>query len=104
MVTNNFTYDGTDPVVATNTQKKTTTTNKLTSGTADIPYGTWTFGYSYFFDDNIKLMFAYEIPMNEKVGTGNVTSNYTVNGVTSAYDYSNVIKQNVMTIRLQVKF
>ncbi len=104
VVTNNFTYDGTDPVVATNTQKKTTTTNKLTSGTADIPYGTWTFGYSYFFDDNIKLMFAYEIPINEKVGTGNVTSNYTVNGVTSAYDYSNVIKQNVMTIRLQVKF
>lgn len=111
VVKNDITFAGTDPVVATNNQTKTVTTNKLTSGLADIPYGTWTFGYSYFFNDYIKLMVAYEIPLNSKVGVvdpqtdkGNVTSNYTVNGVTSAYDYSNVIKQNTLTVRVQAKF
>ena len=49
VVKNNITYAGTDPVVVTNAQSKTATVNKLTSGTADIPYGTWTLGYTYFF-------------------------------------------------------
>ncbi len=109
--TNNFTYAGSDPVIATNSQSKTVVTNNLKSGTSDIAYGTWTFGYTYFFDDNIKFMVAYEIPMNTKsgivdakTGVGNVTSNYTVNDITSAYDYSNVIKQNLLTVRVQVKF
>jgi hypothetical protein len=108
---NNITYAGTDAVIATNAQTKTVVTNNLKSGTGDIAYGTWTFAYTYFFDDNIKIMLAYEIPMNtksgivdEKTGLGNVTSNYTVNGVASSYDYSNVIKQNTLTLRLQVKF
>jgi hypothetical protein len=111
VVKNDKSYTGADPVVSTNNQSKTTTVNKLTSGTADIPYGTWTFAYTYFFDENIKFMIGYEIPMNKKVGivdpktnTGNVTSPYTVNNVTSSYDYSNVIKQNILTVRMQVKF
>lgn len=89
---------------------KTTTTNKLNSGTVDIPYGTWTFAYSYFFSDNIKIMLAYEIPMNTKVGikaangTGPVKADYTVNNVKSTYDYSDRIHQNTLTLRLQVKF
>ncbi|MCX6304679.1 MAG: hypothetical protein NT040_06910 [Bacteroidetes bacterium] len=89
---------------------KTTTVNKLVSGVDDIPYGTWTFSYSYFFTDNIKIMLAYEIPMNKKVGLvdakgkGPVYTDYTVNNVKGTYDYSNVIKQNVLTLRLQAKF
>ena len=96
--------------VATVTQTDNVYTSKLNSGTSDIPYGTWTFAYSYYFTDNIKFMIAYEMPMNKKVGTvgangnGNVVSAYTVNGVTSAFDYSNVIKQNVLTVRMQEKF
>ena len=105
-----LTYAGSAPVIATGTQSKTVTTNKLTSGVNDIAYGTWTFSYSYFFSDNIKFMIAYEMPMNKKVGVdsktnlGNVIVPYTVNNVTSAYDYSNVIKQNILTVRMQVKF
>ena len=110
VVTDKFTYAGTDPVVVTNEQSKTTTVNKLTSGTADIPYGTWTFGYTYFFDDNIKFMIAYEMPINKKVGVvdangvGNVKMDYTVNGVPGTYYFNDVIKQNTLTVRMQVKF
>lgn len=108
---NKFTYAGNGPVIATNAQTKTVVNNSLKSGISDIAYSTWTFGYTYYFDDNIKFMIAYEIPMNtksgvvdSKTGLGNVTSNYTVNDITSSYDYSNVIKQNVLTVRIQAKF
>jgi len=107
---NKYNYAGSDPVIATNAQTKTVVNNLLKSGTADITYSTWTFGYTYFFDDYIKFMIAYEIPVNRKSGTrdangnGNVTSSYKVNDVTGIYDYSNWIKQNVLTVRMQVKF
>ena len=104
-----FTYAGNDPVVATNAQTKEVVVNNLKSTASDIKYETITLAYSYFFDDNIKIMLGYEIPMNKKVGVdangaGNVISSYTVNGETGYYDYSNVIKQNTLTLRLQVKF
>lgn len=107
---NKFTYAGSGPVIATNAQTRTSITNTLKSGTSDITYSTWTLGYTYYFDDNIKFMVAYEIPLNRKSGTvdangnGNVTSSYTVNDVKSTYDYSNLIHQNVLTVRVQVKF
>jgi hypothetical protein len=109
VIKDNKSAAGSDPVVITNNQSKTTTVNKLSSGTTDIPYGTWTLAYTYYFDDNIKIMLGYEIPMNEKVGVndkgvGNVTTTYAVNGVPGVYDYSNTLKQNTLTLRLQVKF
>ncbi|MDP1623382.1 MAG: porin [Bacteroidales bacterium] len=79
VTTNNFTYVGTDPVIATNTPTKTIVSNSLKSGAGDIKYQTITLAYSYYFDDNIKIMLAYEIPMN-------------------------LIKQNILTLRLQAKF
>ena len=90
--------------------KKTVTTNKLTSGLDDMAYGTLSMAYSYFFTENIKLMIAYDIPMNTKIGTKNasgvgpVTSTTNVNGVPVVYDYSDRINQNLLTIRLQAKF
>lgn len=107
--TNKYTYTGSNPVIATNAQTKTTTSTTLKSGTSDLAYQTITLAYTYYFDDNIKLMLGYEIPMNEKVavndkGVGNLTSTYTVNGEQGLYDYSNVIHQNILTMRLQVKF
>jgi hypothetical protein len=108
----NKTVAGTDPVVVTNNQSKTTYNNKgnFMSSAVDIPYGTWTLAYTYYFDENIKIMLGYEIPMNKKVGVtdangkGNVTTNYTVNNVPGVMDYSNTINQNILTLRLQVKF
>jgi len=107
--TDKFTYAGSDPVVATNVQSKTVVNNSLKSGTSDLKYNTITLAYTYFFDDNIKIMVGYEIPMNKKVGVndlgiGNLTSSYTVNGEPGMYDYSETIKQNTLTIRLQAKF
>jgi hypothetical protein len=104
-----YSYSGTNPVVANNAQTKTTVNNSLKSGTADIKYQTITLAYTYYFDDNIKIMLGYEIPMNKKIGVndkgvGNVTSAYSVNGIAGVYDYSNSIKQNTLTLRLQVKF
>jgi hypothetical protein len=81
-----------------------TTTEKLMSGLNDIAYGTWTIAYSYFFTDNIKFQLAYSIPMNEKVLSGKVVQNYTVNNVPGSYDYSNTVKQNFVTVRIEVKF
>jgi hypothetical protein len=89
----------------------TVVNNSLTSGTADLAYSQITIAWSYYFDDNIKISLAYDIPMNEKVGVnksgvGNVLSgSYSPpGGIASKYDYSNLIKQNVLTLRFQAKF
>jgi hypothetical protein len=84
-------------------------TNKISSGTSDIAYGTLTVGWNYYFTDNIKFMLAYEMPMNEKVGVnadgvGNVTAKYTVNNNPGVLDYSEVFSQNILTFRIQAKF
>ncbi len=110
VVTSDKIYSGSDPVICTNTITKTTTSNKLSSGTADIPYGTLTLAYSYYYNDNIKFMLGYEMPMNEKVGVvdangvGNVKTDYTVNGVPGTMYYNEKINQNTLTLRVQVKF
>lgn len=101
-------FSGT-PVIGTSTITSTETINKITSGTPDIAYGTIAIAWNYYFSDNIKLMINYDIPMNEKVGknaagTGNVISKYTVNNIPGTLDYSSVFPQNLLTVRLQVKF
>jgi hypothetical protein len=86
-------------------QTVATTTDKLMSGVNDIALGTWTFAWTYFFSDNIKIQLAYSIPLNEKLpNAGKVVTSYTVNNVPGTYDYNNVIKQNFLTLRLQAKF
>jgi hypothetical protein len=108
--TNDITYSGTGTVIASNQQSIVVNNSALKSGTSDVAYGTWTLSYSYFFSDNIKFMVGYEIPMNRKSGyikadgSSTLTSNYTVNGVTSSYDYTSWVKANVLTVRVQVKF
>ena len=103
------TFTGSGPVIANTAVTQTVVSNKLTSGTADIKYQTLTLSYTYFFDDNVKIMLGYEIPMNAKIGVnskgaGNITSTSTVNGVPVVWDYSKAINQNTLTLRLQVKF
>jgi len=109
VVKNDQQYAGTNPVICTNNQTRTIVNNSLKSGVSDIAYGTITLAWTYFFDDNIKFMLAYEIPMNEKVaqndkGVGNVSSTYNVNGEPGVLDYSTVFHQNTLTLRMQVKF
>ena len=99
---------GTAGNVLVNKEVNTTVINNaLTSGTADLAYSQITLAWSYYFDDNIKISLAYDIPMNEKVGTANkvLSSSYAApGGISSKYDYSNLIKQNVLTLRIQAKF
>ncbi len=109
VIKNDKVYAGSNPVICTSNQIKTITANNLKSGVADIAYGTLTLAWSYFFDDNIKFMLAYEMPFNEKVsqndkGVGNVTKAFTVNGDPGLLDYSTVFPQNTLTFRIQVKF
>jgi hypothetical protein len=99
---------GTAGNVLVNKEVNTTVVNNsLTSGTADLAYSQVTLAWSYYFDDNIKISLAYDIPMNEKVGTaGKVLSGSYASpgGISSKFDYSNVIKQNVLTLRFQARF
>ena len=111
-MSSSVTKNGT-PVISGNNSTtavtKTVINNKLASGAADIAYGTLALGWTYFFDDNLKISLEYEFPVNEKVGVnskgiGNVTSGYTVNNVAGTLDYSKKISQNALTIRIQAKF
>ena len=112
-----FTYTTGTNVVGTNNQTITKVSNSLTSmnSLSDIAFGTWTFAWTYYFSDNIKIQLAYSIPVNEKVPaakydktsgkeTSGVVTNYTVNNVSGSYDYSKLIKQNFLTLRIQAKF
>jgi hypothetical protein len=104
-VTNTFGTAGN--VIVNKEITKNIVNNSLSSGTADIAYSNITIAWSYYFDDNIKISLAYDIPMNEKVGTAaKVVSNFNAipGGVASSYDYSNLIHQNVLTLRIQAKF
>jgi len=102
-------YTGGNPVVALHTVTETTTSNSLKSGTADLAYQTVSIAWSYYLTDNITLQAAYDIPLNEKTGTnasgeGNVRKTFTVNGMEVVNDYSKVFPQNLLILRLQVKF
>ncbi len=86
-------------------QTVATTTEKLMSGTNDIALGTWTFAWTYFFSNNIKVQLAYSIPLNQKLSNaGKVVTSYSVNNVGGTYDYNNQIPQNFLTLRIQAKF
>jgi hypothetical protein len=101
---------GSNPVVITKDVATTFTVSKLSSDVTDIATHTLSIAYSYFFSDNIKFMIDYDIVMNEKVSvdpgtnSGNITNKLTVNNVNGYLDYSKVIPQNILTLRLQVKF
>ncbi|MFT3825703.1 MAG: porin [Chitinophagaceae bacterium] len=56
---------------------------------SDIRYDTWSFGYNYYVNVNLKLMLWYDIVKNER---------------TSLPGYTNDLKDNVFTCRLQFRF
>ena len=61
------------------------------SGThaADISYSTVGFGYTHYFDDNLKLVAWYELVKNENTALPGYTSN---------------VKDNILTLRMQFRF
>jgi hypothetical protein len=103
------TSPGAQTLILNNTNKNVVS-NTYKSGIDDIAYGTLTMAWNYYFSDNIRFQLAYEYPMNEKTGVnsttgkGNVTKDYTVNGVKGYNDYSKIFPQSTVTVRLQVRF
>jgi hypothetical protein len=98
------------PAIVQNSITKTETKDTYKSGTADLAYKTLTVAWNYYFNDNIRIMVAYEQPWNEKTGinpktnVGYVTKDYTVNGNKGVLDYSQAVPAGMFTVRLQAKF
>jgi len=57
----------------------------------DLKYNNWTFAWQYFFNDNIKVMACYLMPINEK-------------SLNAGADYINDKHDNIFTLRLQARF
>lgn len=78
-------------------------TEKLSSGKSDLAYSTLTLAWQYYYNDNIRITLAYEMPMNEK--TANIAPDKaTINGVEKMNEYNKVFSQNTVTLRFQAKF
>ena len=60
----------------------------------DLKYSTWNFGWQYFYDENVKVVLAYNMPMNEKSDK--------VGGDFGSDKKDR--KDNTFSIRLQAKF
>lgn len=85
---------------------------------SDLATTTYGLALHHYFDDNIRITLEYDIVQNEKAGTAGVlTGNYTKldgtstggkdgtgNALPPGLDYSKVVNQNVLTLRIQAKF
>ena len=60
----------------------------------DLKYNSWTFAWQYFYDENVKVVLGYTLPLNEK-------SDIVGGDFSKA---SNDKKDNIFSIRLQAKF
>lgn len=66
------------------------------TGSADLSYSTLGLGLVYHWDDNLKFMFYYDMPKNEKSSNLKNSDPYK--------DFSRDLPDNVFTLRLQYKF
>lgn len=57
----------------------------------DLKYNNWTFAWQYFFNDYIKVMASYTLPINEK-------------SLNAGTDYIKDKHDNIFTLRLQARF
>ena len=94
-------YDSFDP----NTDMAGANINKYLS---DVEFNTFGGGWTYYWDENVKFMLYYENVMNEKCP--NVTVGKTTVGTGAAavtypgYNYGDVLKNDILTFRIQYKF
>jgi phosphate-selective porin len=63
---------------------------------ADVKYKTLGLGWIYHWDANVKFTVYYDMVTNEKVYSGTTDK--------SLYPYTNDLKDNVLTVRMQYKF
>lgn len=77
-----------------------------TSGKSDLATSTYSIALHHYFDDNLRISLNYDIVQNEKVGSaGLLTETYTeANGTKGTLDYSKIVNQNLLTLRIQAKF
>ncbi|MDP4175229.1 MAG: hypothetical protein Q8933_14745 [Bacteroidota bacterium] len=68
--------------------------SKLSS--ADIKFSTLGVGWNYFWDSNVKFTLFYDIVKNEKVNPSVTAASLT--------PYKDDLKDNVLTLRMQIKF
>ena len=106
----NTSVSGSDVNVLKFTGDNTMKIGALKCTKADLAYTTYTLAWHYYFDDNIRITLAYSIVQNEKVGknasgTSNLIETYTnPNGTPGTIDYSQIFRENQLTLRLQAKF
>ena len=104
----NTDISGKDVAVAKFSPTDATVLKSKTSGKSDLATTTFGLALHHYFDDNLRISLAYDIVQNEKVGSaGLVTEDYTkADGtkVAKGMDYSKVVNQNALTLRLQAKF
>jgi len=102
----NTDISGKEVSIAKYTSSDVTTLKSRVSGKSDLATGTISLALHHYFDDNLRISLNYDILKNEKVGTANaVTESYTNNdGTKGTLDYSKVVNQNVLTLRIQAKF
>ena len=97
---------GKDVAVKGFTTPDATTLKSRMSGKSDLATSTIGLAFHHYFDDNLRITFAYDIVQNEKVGTvGKVIDSYTTaHGVAATQDWSSAINRNAFTLRIQAKF
>ncbi|HAP00041.1 MAG TPA: hypothetical protein DCQ83_08365 [Fibrobacteres bacterium] len=81
--------------------------NHLTPGTkvlnlTDLKYTTLGLGLTYYWDANLKFLVYYDIPTNEKINSSTPTN--TLAKKNALLPYTKDIDDNVLTVRMQVKF
>jgi hypothetical protein len=99
---------GKDVTLAKYTSADATTLKSRISGKSDLATTTFSLALHHYFDDNLRISLNYDIVQNEKVGTaGALTEDYTkADGtkVVKGLDYSKVVNNNLLTLRIQAKF
>ena len=99
---------GKDVTITKFTSTDETTLKSKTSGKNDLATSTFSLALHHYFDDNLRISLNYDIVQNEKVGTaGALTEDYTkADGtkVVKGLDYSKVVNNNLLTLRIQAKF
>jgi hypothetical protein len=99
---------GKDVTITKFTPADATIVKSKTSGKSDLATTTFSLALHHYFDDNLRISLNYDIVQNEKVGTaGALTEDYTkADGtkVAKGLDYSKVVNNNLLTLRIQAKF
>lgn len=81
--------------------KSSSTLPTKNTGAADLKYETWGFGLAYRWDANVKITAYYDMVKNETTNASTTTSGKTTFNVPG---YQKDLKDNVFTLRLQIKF